>query len=163
MKRLVGVCIAVAAALLALGFYSAGNWLGATVTVLIGGLWLAGLYRDWSGTAALGLLGAVAMAAMGARSAVAVPILLASVVVALIAWDLQRFLRRLGASGQVIDQSALVRAHLRWSLCAAGVGLSLGLVAPLMVVPLPFGVALLLSVLLLFGVSRAIGRLNRRA
>ena len=163
MKRLIGVCIGVATALLTLGFVGVSNWLGTTVTVLIGCLWLVGLYRGWSGTAALGLVGFVAMAAMGARSAAAVPILIASVVAALIAWDLQRFLRRLAASSQVIDQSALARAHLRWSLGVAGVGLLIALVTPAIVVPLPFGATLLLAVLLVFGVSRAIGRLNRRA
>jgi hypothetical protein len=162
MKRLIGVCVGVATALLALGFVSANNWLGVTVSVLIGCLWLVGLYRGWPGSAALGLVGLVAMAALGARSAVAPPLLLVSSTAALVAWDLQRFLGRLGASGQILDQAALVRSHVRWSLGVAGVGLLLGLIAPLIVVPLPFGAALLLSVLLLFGVSRAVGRLNRR-
>ncbi|MGF2076100.1 hypothetical protein, partial [Enterococcus casseliflavus] len=57
MKRLIGVCIGVATALLALGFFGANNWLGATVGVALGCFWLFGLYRDWPGTAALGLLG----------------------------------------------------------------------------------------------------------
>jgi hypothetical protein len=163
MKRLIGVCIGVATALLALGFFGVNNWFGATISVALGCFWLVGLYRDWAGTATLGLLGFAGMAALSARSAVAVPILLASVIVALVAWDLQRFLRRLSASGQVLDQPALTRAHLRWSLGVAAAGLLIGLVAPAIVVPLPFGATLLLSALLIFGVSRAIGWLNRRA
>ena len=163
MKRLIGVCIGVATALLAFGFFGANNWFGATISVVLGGFWLAGLYRGWAGTATLGLLGFAGMAALGARSAAAVPLLLTSLVAALVAWDLQRFLWRLSASGQVLDQPALTRAHLRWSLVVAAAGLLIGLVAPAIVVPLPFGATLLLSALLIFGVSRAIGWLNRRA
>jgi hypothetical protein len=163
MKRLIGVCIGVATALLALGFFGANNRFGATISVALGCFWLVGLYRDWAGTAALSLLGFAGMVAIGARSAAAVPLLLMSLVAALVAWDLQRFLWRLGASGQVLDQPALTRAHLRWSLGVAGVGLLIGLVAPAIVVPLPFSATLLLSALLIFGVSRAIGWLNRRA
>jgi hypothetical protein len=163
MKRLIGVCIGVATALLALGFFGANNWFGTTISLALGVLWLVGLYRDWPGTSVMGLLGFAGMAALGARSAVAVPLLLASLVAALVAWDLQRFRWRLGASGQVLDQPALTRAHLRWSLGVVAAGLLIGLVAPAIVVPLPFGATLLLSALLIFGVSRAIGWLNRRA
>jgi hypothetical protein len=163
MKRLIGLCIGVATALLALGYVGAGNWLGASASAALGCLWLLGLYRGWIGTEALGLIGFAGLAATGARSTVPVPILLASVVVALVAWDLQRFVRRLGAGGQVLDQPALVRSHLRWLLGIAGVGLLISLVGPAIVVPLPFGAMLLLGALLVFGVSRAIGWLNHRA
>jgi hypothetical protein len=161
MKRLAGGLIGVAAALPALGYAGAGNWLGCAASVAIGCLWLVGLYRSWAGIETLGLFAVVGLAAAGTRS-VAAPMLLASVVVALAAWDWQRFMWRLDNSGQVLDQPALARAHLRWSLGVAGAGLLLGLLAPLIAVPLPFGATLMLGVLLVLGLSRAIGGLNRR-
>ena len=162
MKRLTAACIGVATALLALGYAGAGYWLGATASVALGCLWLAGLYRSWTGTETLGLAGCAGLAARGVGAGIAVPVLLASVVVALAAWDLQRFLWRLGHGGEALDQPGLVASHIRWSLGVAGLGLLIGLVAPAIVIPLPFGATLLLSALLVLGVSRAIGWLTRR-
>ena len=163
MKRYAGACIGLATALPALGYAGGGHWIGATACVALGCLWLIGLHRGWSGIETLGLVGFIYLAAAGVWAAIAVAILLASVVAALAAWDLHRFGLRLDAGdrGQVPDRPALVRSHIRWSLGVAGVGLLISLVAPAIQIALPFGVTLLLSTLALLGVSRAIRWLNR--
>jgi hypothetical protein len=161
MKRYAGGCIGLATVLPALGYAGSGRWVGAMLAVALGCVWLIGLYRGWPGTEALGLAGFVGIAAAG--TTVAAPLLLASVVAALAAWDLHRFALRLDRAGreQVLHEPALIRSHIRWSLGVAGVGLLVSLAAPAIQMVLPFGAAILLSALALFGVSRAIRWLNR--
>jgi hypothetical protein len=160
MKRHIGVCVGLAAALLALGYASAGYWSSAAASVTIGCLWLLGLHRGWAGTEEFGLIACVAMAAGGVSGTVAVPLVLASVVAALAAWDLHRFMRRLDNGDCVLQEPTLVRSHMWWSLGATGVGLLLGLVAPAIQLSLRFGGTLLLSAIAIVGVSRAVRWLN---
>jgi hypothetical protein len=160
MKRWASACIGLATALLTLGYVIGGHGIGATLVVALGCVWLIGLHRGWNGAETLGLFGFVGLAAVGA-AAVAVPILLASVVAALAAWELHRFTLRLDNGGRVLHEPALVRSHLRWSLGVAGAGLLVSLAAPALQIALPFGATLLLSALAVLGVSRAIHWLNR--
>jgi hypothetical protein len=161
MKRCAGACVGFATALLALGNAGVGHWIGAALAVALGCFWLIGLHRSWSGIEALGLVGFVAIAATELGTAVAAPVLLASVVAALAAWDLHRFALRLDKGSRVPHKSALVRSHIRWSLGVAGVGLLVSLAAPAIQIALPFGATLLLSALAVLGLSRAIRWLNR--
>jgi hypothetical protein len=159
MKRSTGACVGLATALLTLGYAIRGQWIGAALVVALGCLWLIGLYRSWNGAQTLGLVGFAGIAAAGA-AAVAIPILLTSVVAALAAWDLHRFTLRLEHGSCVLHEPALLRSHLRWSLGVAGAGLLVSLAAPAIQIALPFGATLLLSALAVLGVSRAIRWLN---
>jgi hypothetical protein len=156
MKRRTGACIGLVTALLTLGYAMGGQWIGATLVVALGCLWLIGLYRGWNGAETLSLFGFAGLAAAGVAAAVVMPILLASVVAALATWDLHRFTLRLENAGCVLHEQALVRSHVRWSLSIAGAGLLISLAAPAIRIALPFGATLLLSVIAVFGVSRAI-------
>ena len=161
MKHSVGVSIGIATLLLALAYAIGGRWIGTATSVALGCLWLAGLWRGWTGMEALGLIGAVGIAAVGVWFALSTPVLLAGVVAALVAWDLDRFVRRTRSAGHVTEATALTRAHLQWLLVVAGLGLALGAVAAGIQVPLSFGWALLLGALAILGMSRVIRSLTR--
>jgi hypothetical protein len=153
--------IGIATLLLALGYAMGGRWIGTATSVALGFLWLVGLRRGWTGMEALGLIGAFGIAAAGVWFALSTPVLLAGVVAALVAWDLDRFVQRTRNAGHVAEAVALTRAHLQWLLVVAGLGLAFGAVAAGIQVPLSFGWALLLGAFAILGVSRAIRSLTR--
>jgi hypothetical protein len=163
VKHSVGISIGIATLLLALGYAMGGRWMGAATSVALGCLWLVGLWRGWTGMEALGLIGAVGIAAVGVWLALSTPVLLAGVVAALVAWDLDRFVQRTRNAGHVAEAAALTRAHLGWLLVVAGLGLALGAVAAGIQVPLSFGWALLLGTVAILGMSRAIRSLTRES
>jgi hypothetical protein len=163
VKHSVGVSIGIATLLLALAYAMGGRWIGTATSVALGCLWLVGLWRGWTGMEALGLIGAVGIAALGVWFALSTPVLLAGVVAALVAWDLDRFVRRTRNAGHVAEAAALTRAHLQWLLVVAGLGLALGAVAAGIQVPLSFGWALLLGMVVILGMSRAIRSLTRES
>jgi hypothetical protein len=163
VKHSVSISIGIATLLLALGYAMGGGWIGTATSVVLGCLWLAGQRRGWSGMDALSLIGAVGIAAAGVWFALSTPVLLAGVVAALVAWDLDRFVRRTRNAGHVAEAAALTRAHLRWLLVVAGVGLAFGAVAAGIQVPLSLGWALLLGALAILGLSRAIRSLTRES
>jgi len=161
VKRPTIIGIGLATLLLTLGYAIGGRWIGAAASVALGCLWLAGLRRGWNGIDSLGLIGFTGLAAVGVWLALATPILLASQVAALATWDLDRFAQRLRSAGRVEAEPDLTRAHLQRLLAATGLGLVLGGVALGVQVPLSFGWALPLAALMILGLSRAIGWLNR--
>jgi len=161
MKFYAAISIVFAALLPASGYALGGRWIGAAACVALGGLWLAGLRRGSNGIEGLGLVGFVAIAAVGVWLDLAAPLLLVGAVAALVAWDLDRFAQRLLSAGHVEAAPVLVRAHLKWLLIVAGLGLLLGLLAGGIQVPLSFGWVLGLGALAIVGLSRAIRAFNR--
>jgi hypothetical protein len=88
--------------------------------------------------------------------------MLAGVVGALSAWDLNHFAQKMRKSGQVKGARALERRHLQRLLIVDGASLLLGAVALGARVEFSFGIALLLGVLATLGLTRAIGFLRRQ-
>jgi hypothetical protein len=87
--------------------------------------------------------------------------MLVGVVVALVAWDLDRFTWRMRAAGRVEGVDALERRHLWRLLIVAGSGLFLGAAALSVKIRLGFVVAFLLAFLAVLGLSRVVGFLQR--
>jgi hypothetical protein len=153
--------IGLATLLLALDYALGGHWIGVVASVALGCLWLAGLWRGWNETDSLGIVGFTSLAAVGVWLALAIPVLLASLVAALAAWDLDRFAQRLQRAGHASPTAALARAHLRRLLAVAGIGLLLSAVSFGIQLPIGFGWALLLGALAILGVSRTIRWLSQ--
>ena len=101
------------------------------------------------------------MAAIGVWLALALPVLLASQVAALAAWDLDRFAQRLRGAWRVEAEALLMRAHLQRLLAVTGLRLVLSAVALGVQVPLSFGWALLLGAVAILGLSQTVHHLNR--
>jgi hypothetical protein len=161
MKLYAAISVVFAALLSATAYALGGHWVGATASIVLGGLWLAGLRRGSNGIEGVGLVGFVGIAAVGAWLELSASVLLVGIVAALVAWDLDRFAQRLRSAGYVEAEPVLVRAHLQRLLIVAGVGLLLGLLAGGIQAPLGFGWVLGLGALAIVGLSRAIRAHNR--
>lgn len=149
--------------ILGLGFIFAAHWFGAALAVLLGLVWLIGQLRAAAWGPTFGLVSFVATAAWGVGQQVGPGWLLAGVVAALAAWDLDRFTQRVRQAGMVADEAALTRQHLRRLAPVLAIGLLAGGLALGVTIELSFALILFLGLLVIFGLSRAIGVLRRRS
>jgi hypothetical protein len=81
--------------------------------------------------------------------------MLAGVVAALAAWDLDHFAQRLRGAGRVVGEAELVQAHMLRLLPIVLIGLLLGAVGLGLQIELRFGWALLLGALAVLGLRWA--------
>lgn len=154
--------IAAATLVLALSYAWGAQGIIALLIAALGMLWLIGHRRRWGWTGALVFTFFVGAAAFGAWRGLPAGGMLVAMVVTLMAWDLDAFVRRLRDARRVADERALMRAHLlRFSLVAA-IGLLLSGIALVGRVELGLGGALLLGLLVVLSLSRAFGTLNRQ-
>lgn len=152
MKWLIAASIGLAALILAAALSAA--WPLAALALALGAIWLGGAWRGWRWAATLGLAGALGLGAVGALLRLPALALLTSACLALIAWDLDGFARRLAGASRAADADALTRAHVgrllavvaaAWALAAAAVSARVGL---------GFDWALLLGALAILGLWR---------
>jgi hypothetical protein len=87
----------------------------------------------------------------------------AGLVAALCAWDLHHFVLDLQRVGRVEDRRALEQRHLLRLLAVAGLGGVLAVLALTIEIRLTFFQALLLGLLVIWGLSRGIGFLRRES
>lgn len=158
---LLPVATVLAAAVLAMGYGLNSLWSGAVVALVVGALWLVGQWRKWGWVGSVALVLLVAVAAVGQMGDVGSGWMLVGVVVSLVAWDLDRFVRRMRVAGHVEGIDVLERRHLWRLLIVAGAGLFLGAVALSIKIRLGFAVAFLLAFLAVLGLSRVVGFLQR--
>ena len=157
MKNLVNGTIIIATLSLALGYAVSPLWLGNVVVIGLGLIWLVGPRHRLSWLTDLGFISLTTMAAFGVWGALSASWMLLGVVAALMAWDLDRFSRRLAEAMQPEREAQLWRSHLRRLLPVAGLGLLLGGVAMSAELELSLSWAILLGLLVLIGLSRTIG------
>lgn len=150
-----------AAAALATGYGLEGSWSGAVAALVVGAFWLVGQWRKWGWVASMALVLLIGVAAAGQMRGVGGGWMLVGVVVALVAWDLDRFAWRMRVAGHVEGVGALEQRHLWRLLIVAGVGLFLGAVALSIKIRLGFAVAFLLAFVAVVGLSRVVGFLQR--
>ncbi len=138
---------------LAVGVWLNGEvaWLAAVLlsaALLVLGAWRG---RRWTMTAWFGLQVTVAAAVRQPAT-----LLLSALVLALVSWDLEDFGNRLRQAPSVIDQSGLVRRHLRVLALSIAVGGALSGAALLGQLRLSFAAAGGLGLLTLIGLNRLI-------
>jgi hypothetical protein len=160
-ERLLWASIVLAAGTLALGYGLAGILPGALAAVILGGLWLVGQWRRFTWAASLGFVISTSLAATGLFLGVVAGWMLVALVAALSAWDLDAFACRLNRAARVEGQANLERQHLLRLLVVVGLGLALAAVALGFRFRFHFGLALLLGMLVILGLSKAIGLLRR--
>ena len=132
-------------------------WFGALSAVGLGFVGWYGLNKKWSWSSDLLLTGAVILVTIGALLRLKLYLLLPGLLSALAAWDLGRFLQRLG--DEPVTEK-LERRHLNLLVLALISGGILGSVVLIFEVQLSFWMALALGVVLIISLGQ-IYRLSR--
>lgn len=157
--------VGLAAGSLALVYGLGGLWIGALCSAVLGILWLASA-RRWARTASAGLILSTVLCAFGLTQGLAPAGMLVCLVAALTAWDLDDFHRLLESKATVVHAGQLQRQHLQRLVVVNLLGLVLGLVALNIGAYAPrltLGLAVLLGLLAILGLSRAISFLRRES
>ena len=148
-------------ALLASAYWLAGYQPISLVTLGLSLMGLLFLQRRWSWIASLLLALYTGIAATGFYLELQPAWLLSGALFSLAAWDLEYFARRLKNAGQVIAQPMLVRAHLLRLSWVSLLGLVLFVITYLIRFQFTFGLAILLALLAVYGLSLGIAYLVR--
>ena len=153
--RLASAGVGLAALGLGLGSGMGARWELAFIGMGLALLWLIGQRYQRLSVVYLAMLGFVGTATAAVLLGLPPFSLLLSIVAAVVAWDLERYRQRLRSVERVVDEDAIVRAHLRRLGIVAAVSLVCGYIALDFEVTLAFGWVLLLALLALLGLSRA--------
>ena len=144
--------LAAAAIFPLIGSGLAGVWWLGLVFVVIAGIWWFFHHKRWARETAVFTLYTI-IAAIAAYLGIGAGWLLASMVGALLAWDLDGFSRQVTAVNHTINTNKLVYTHLRRQGLAGGLALVLGGAALLIQLNLSFGLIFLLAVLAVMGLG----------
>lgn len=161
--RIGPLCVGLAVGSLVIGYGQAGWWDWVLIPGVLGGLWVLGYWRGWVWMASLGLVGFAGFSAIGLRLDLDAGWMVAGLVAALCAWDLHHFALSLQRVGRVEDGRALEQRHLLRLLAVGGLALVLAVVALRIEIRLTFFQALLLGLLVVWGLSRGISFLRRES
>jgi hypothetical protein len=161
--RLLPITIGLAAILLAMGYAVGGVWKVLPILLAVAALWWIGQRRHWNLVASVALLGFVVAAALGLWMGLPAGWMLAGVVAALSAWDLDHFARRLRRVERVEMQPALERLHLRRLTSVDSLGLLLAGMALVVQYKFSFDVALVLGLVAVLGLSQVVSYLRRES
>ncbi|MBN1484825.1 MAG: hypothetical protein JXA37_08895 [Chloroflexia bacterium] len=129
--------------------------------VACGLFWLLGLWQGWGWVGTAILLVFILAAAGGLLLNLGPGWMLLGLVAALVAWDLDHLSRRLHGA-ETETRRMLERAHILRLLPVVTAGLFLGGAAMVLRVRFGFGLALLLGLLLVVGLSRVLGSFAQR-
>jgi hypothetical protein len=155
MSKILAASIGLATAALGLGYLHKDLWTWTLAIVALGLLWLFGLWRRWGWASSVGWILYTAGAAAGLLQGAGFGWMLSGLSMALIAWDLDAFVRRLQPIPRVEGKEDLERRHLLRLAVVSVLGWLLAAVATGARLELGFGVVLLLALLAAFGLSRA--------
>lgn len=154
--------ILVAGLALLAGFALAGLWWGAAAAAVVAVLWAAGHVKKWRWVASAGLFALAFVTAIGMVIGLAPGWGIAALVASLAAWEFDYFWRVLDGVDhaerrlRVEQRDLLVRRH-RWRvLVVLLAGALLAGAAAAIQVQFGFGLALLLGIISVAGISRAV-------
>jgi hypothetical protein len=162
-ERLAPVSIGLAAGAMAVGYALEGLWVGTLVSAVMGAAWLAGHWRRWGWITSVALPLSAGAAAIGLWLDVGSGWMLAGLVAALTAWDLEHFVQSLRSVDRVDHARELERSHLRRLLVVDGLGMALAALALRIRVRIGFGIMALLSLLLILALSRVVRYVRHEA
>lgn len=161
LTRVTFICIFLAGLLPSLGLVFGGLWPLALISVALGSLWLVSYRRGAVEWAPLMLVGCVALAGVGISlrgGALWAP---PGLVLALAAWDLDRFTDRMRRGAVTAENHNLELQHLARLLAVSGVGLALAWAALGLRFELDMAFVLALGFFAILGLSFAIRTLVR--
>ena len=156
-QRLIYAALLAAALLLATPLALARLWYPMLAALIIPALWAVARRRGWRSADQAALAGLTFLALLALAQAATPPALpLAGLTAALSAWTAVAVADLWRAVDEVPEAKALERRIIRRLLAVAGVGLSLGLVANAVRLNFGFGVAVVLALVSVLGLTRAI-------
>jgi hypothetical protein len=153
--------ILLATSMLALSFGAWGSWAIAAGLAVAGLMWLLRPPLGRAGFPSSGFLIFAVFAGYGAWVGLPAVGMLAALVLALAAWDLDRLAARLRSADFTHREATLVRSHLLWLSGACGLGLLVGGAATAVRLELGFWWTLLLALLAAGGLRQALISLRR--
>lgn len=163
ISRVALVCILVAGVAAAILWSAAGAWQVGLLAAALSVLWLAAQRRRWASFTSLMLLAFIFLAAAAAALPAALIWAPLSLVAALAAWDLERFVGRLAAAEPSAETRDLERRHLLRLSAVSGLGLVLGWLGQAIHLKLDLAVVLLLGFLAVIGLNRLVRSLMRES
>lgn len=163
LGRITWVAIILAGAIPAAGYALNGLWPIALGAAALTGLWLVDYGRRWGKLSALAFPCFVVAAAAGVNLTWGAGWAPAGLVVALAAWDLDRFAGRLRVVDVTDETADLKRRHLVRLLLVSVLGLVLAWIALGIRIELSFALILLLGFLAVIGLSVAVRSLARES
>jgi hypothetical protein len=164
LTRITFIVIILVALIPAAGFaLFSGAWPLALPCVALGALWLIGFARRWEALGSLMLFAFIIAAGVGVSLSPSVIWAPPTVVLALAAWDLERFGARLRLADASSETRELERRHLWRLLAVSGLSLALAWAALGFRLKLGMAVALALGFLAILGLSQVIRALARES
>ena len=161
-QRITLFCTILASGVLVAGYAREGFWFPMILVFLTGLIWLAKQW-DWLPWKIIGSIGlAVFTIAAMVLAFVGFPaiLILLSLILTLIAWDLDDFLSRTMEAGYVENATGLERLHLKRIAITSGLGLILGGAALEVKIDLAFGWILLLVLVIIILLNRLMAALT---
>jgi hypothetical protein len=156
-------CLITAVLLISAAFILANYWVGLPLVIVIGGIWLVGVWHSRSWLTTLGLVGMVMVTAVGAVLGLSPILLLTGVALAVFAWSMGNVARLLNAVSDVRDESSLIKTHVQWTGGVIGLGWLLGLIALNGQFSLKFGWVMGLGVVIVLALSWFVRRLQQES
>jgi hypothetical protein len=155
------VTVTLAALSAGVGFGLRASWVSLALAVGTGALWLLILRRRIEWAASLPLFGFTALAVLGIAVGVSPGWILVSLAAALAAWDLDYFLRRVQEVKDSSLAASMIAHHLRRLVGVMAVGLLAASGALLIQYRLTFSMAIIVSLLAVFVLTRLISMFTR--
>jgi hypothetical protein len=148
---------------LAVGYATSGRWIWMTAILLVGLLWLTEPWHGGRWVATLALLLFSAVAGVGVLLGFSTFWLLTSMVIVLVAWDLDHFGNYLAEAPEIRNETELTARHLRRLGFVSVSGWFLGIVALNVQVRLNFVLTLALAIVIIFALSGGIRQMRRES
>ena len=149
--------------LLGLGYtlFLEDYWQLVFAIVGLGVVWFIGEGKGWRGLPEAGLIIFIGLAALGLYLEKPAFLMLLGSIVALVTWDLSLFARRLAQAEWIENDVTVRRTHWQRLAMTAGLGLLLSGLALGVAIPMSFGVAIILGLLAVVGLSWVVGSIKQ--
>lgn len=161
MRVFIAAMIGTATLGLAAGYAMSGRWIWMTAILVVGLLWLTVPWHGGRWAAALALLLFAAVAGVGVLLGFSTFWLLTSLVIVLVAWDLDHFADFLADAPDIRNEKELTARHVQRLGVVSISGWLLGIVALNVQVRLNFLLTLALAALIVIALSGAIRQMRR--
>ncbi len=132
-----------------------GNYPLAAFSFVSGFVWLGLEIKEQRFLTSFFFVAFMGVAILGAFNQSALPLMLLGVSTDLAAWDLSRFLARIGVASKNDDRAKLERRHLRLLFITVGVGLMLAWPALIVRIPMNFVVFFFVALVLILILRRS--------